>query len=157
MKLLLLTGIPGTGKTTVANFLVEQHDFRLLDFEDVPTLSRYWQFGTRGFRTQLKTLKQRGQDIVVDWGFVPSAHLDMVKFMRSLGFEWIWLDGDREAAHRAFTKRGTVGEQAWQIQLKAIAHIDLVALNPRVVDPFYSTGEFRAVEDVVSELLSGSH
>jgi shikimate kinase len=42
MKLLLLTGVPGTGKTDLGNYLAEHHAFRHVDFETV-ALPRFWR------------------------------------------------------------------------------------------------------------------
>jgi hypothetical protein len=154
VRLLLLTGIPGTGKTTLGNYLVEHHGFRHLDFE-TSTLPQFWQFGERGFRKQVAALKQQAQDTVVTWGFVPNSQLGMVKFMRSLGFEWIWLDGNRAAARRVFLARGTVSEELLDIQMEKIAaHVDLNALRPRIVNPFDEHGNFRPVERVVADVLA---
>jgi hypothetical protein len=153
VRLLLLTGIPGTGKTTLGNYLAEHHSFRHLDFE-TSTLPQFWQFGERGFRKQVAALKQQTQDTVSTWGFVPDSQLGMVKLMRSLGFEWIWLDGNRAAARRVFLARGTVSEELLDVQMaKIAAHIDLDKLRPRIVNPFDRMGNFRPLEEIVEELL----
>jgi hypothetical protein len=153
VALLLITGIPGTGKTTLGNYLAEHHGFRHLDFE-TGALARFWRFGERGFRARLAAAKRRTRNIVVTWGFVPDSQLDMVRAMRSLGFDWIWLDGDRAAARRAFIARGTVSVQMLDAQMERIAeHIDLATLRPRIVDPFDSAGRFRPLEEVAAELI----
>lgn len=154
MRRILITGVPGTGKTTLGNYLADHHGFRHLDFEHIGTLQRFWQFGERGFRKQFAALKQKGQDTVVTWGFVPDAQLGMVKLMRSLGFEWIWLDGDRGAARRVFLERGTVPEELFDVQMAKIdTHIDLDVSRPRIINPFADTGIFRPIEDVVADVL----
>jgi hypothetical protein len=86
--------------------------------------------------------------------------------MRSLGFNWVWLDGDREAAHRAYTARGPgfdapgvaeAYEQDWVTQLdKIVSYIDFDALDLRVVDPFDQGGRFRPTAEVAAEVLKDS-
>lgn len=154
MHQLLITGIPGTGKTTAGDYLAERHGFQHLDFEDMETLHPFMQFGERGFRKQLAALKQTKRDTVVTWGFVPDAQLGAVLLMRSLGFEWIWLDGDHDAARRVFLERGTVPEAALDVQMAKIArHIDLDKLRPRIVNPFDENGNFRPIDAVVASVL----
>jgi hypothetical protein len=150
---LLITGVPGMGKTTLGNHLAEHHGFRHHDFETA-ALWRFWRFGKRGFRTRLAAAKVLRHNIVITWGFVPDAELDMVRAMRSFGFEWIWLDGDRAAARRAFLARGTVSEEVLDLQMQRIAeYIDLETLRPRIVNSFDSRGEFRPLEEIAAELL----
>ena len=154
MKLILVTGIPGTGKTTIGDYLSDNRSFRHIDFEDGETLGRMVRFGDRGFRKEIARLRQQKQDVVVTWGFVPDLQLGMVKLMRGLGFDWVWLDGDRAAARRVFLERGTVAEELLDIQMEKIArHIDLAALKPRIVNPFDRDGHFRPLETVAAEVV----
>jgi hypothetical protein len=59
--------------------------------------------------------------IVVTWGFMPDVQVRCVTFMRSPGFDWVWLDGDRDAAHRIFTARATVSAEAWRTQIGKVS------------------------------------
>jgi hypothetical protein len=154
MKLILLTGIPGTGKTTTGRYLAERHGFRHLDFEDGVALPEMVRYGERGLRQQIAAMKRRRQSVVVSWGFVPDVQLPIVKLMRGLGFQWVWLDGDRAAARRAFLTRGGVAEPLLDIQMDKIdRHIDLAALKPRIVNPFDENGAFRSVDEVAADVV----
>jgi hypothetical protein len=104
----------------------------------------------------VSSLQAKGRDVVISWGFVPDGQLRVVLLLRALGFIWVWFDGDRESAHRAFAARGDVSEEDWQRQLaKIAAFIDpqLSALSPVIINPFNNEGRFRAREDVATELL----
>jgi hypothetical protein len=155
VRWLLITGIPGTGKTTVGNYLASEHGFEHLDFEDEMTLRRFLGRGEASLRAELAALRRTHSRVVVTWGFVPQVQLPFVLLMRGLGFEWVWFDGDRDAARRVFLDRGTVPEAALDVQLAAIAqHIDLDQLQPRLLNPFENAGRFRPIAEVAAELLS---
>jgi hypothetical protein len=152
----VLTGIPGTGKTTVGDYLAREHDFEHFDFEHVPTLAHYLRSQPEQHGSLGVTLR-RDRDIVITWGFVPDVQLPHVLFLRERGFDWIWFDGDRDAARRVFVKRGTVPEHLLDIQLQKIKeHIDLTVLKPRVINTFDSTGQFRPLSEIGAQLLEGS-
>ena len=156
MRLLLITGIPGSGKTTIGNHLADSFGFRHLDFEEQATLMVFTQ-SDANLRRQINALKRGGRDVVVSWGFVPSSQLAQVLLMRDLGFEWIWFDGNREAARRTFVERGTVPEHLLDIQMGEISrHIPLDQLQPRIVNTFDSDGDFRSLDDIAAELLAAT-
>ena len=75
--------------------------------------------------------------------------------MQAQGFEWIWFDGNRDAARRAFVARGDVSAAALEIQMRAIArHIDLGRLQPQLLNTFKTSGEFRPLTEIAAELLA---
>jgi hypothetical protein len=151
VKLILLTGIPGTGKTTIGGYLADHRGFRHLDFEDGISLPRMVGHGEVDLREQVAALKQQGIDVVVSWGFVPDLQLVVVKLMRRLGFDWVWLEGDRDAARRAFLARGGVAEYLLDIQMEKIdRHVNIEALKPRIVNPCDGRGAFRPLPDVAA-------
>ena len=100
-KRYLLTGIPGTGKTEVGNFLKNNQNFKHIDFEDSASLIRFVT-NPRDFITN----ELKGDSIVISWGFVPNNdQINLVKYLQSIGFKLIWFDGNREAALRVFIRR----------------------------------------------------
>src|SRR6185312_11350769 len=112
--LLLITGIPGTGKTSYGNKFASEFGFVHIDLEDQQTLTAL-AYDPAQFISQL-TGQQRS--VVVTWGFVPDeVQTGIVLQFRSVGFKWIWFDGNRPAAVREFRKRGTVPEQLLRLQM----------------------------------------
>lgn len=117
-------------------------------------LTRYLPDGLGLDTGRVQALKKEGRDVVITWGFVPETQLAAVLALRDLGFRWIWFDGNRDAARRAFNARGDVAESLLDAQLVKInAHLDLAHLIPEIVDTFDANGEFRSLEDITSELL----
>jgi hypothetical protein len=152
LRFLLLTGVPGTGKTTLGNYLRESQRFRHLDFEDMQTLGRYLGDGLDGLSRRVEKLRQGRRDVVITWGFLPDPQLPYVLELRRLGFDWVWLDGDRDAARRVFLERGTVSEELLDAQLTRISTLDFDALAPTTVNPFDDTGNFRPLEEIAADL-----
>jgi len=96
--------------------------------------------------------------VVVSWGFIPDSQLEAVLALRTLGFRWIWLDGDRELALREYLALGRL-KSAWNRQLTKIAnHIDpaIDELSPLVIDTFDAHQERRPLEEIVREVLASS-
>ncbi len=153
---LLITGIPGTGKTTVGDYLAEAHAFRHLDLEP-PSVDVVALDGpVEGFQARIGALAGDARRIVVTWG-VPVRFLPFVLQLRNAGFEWFWFDGDRTAARRTFKERGTVPEEALDIQLGEIdKHLNMDALRLRFLNTFASDGSFRPLDEIAAELLGES-
>jgi hypothetical protein len=149
MKRYLITGIPGTGKTEVGNFLKNIHHFKHVDFEDSVSLNRFVADPVDFIKSELQ-----GCDIVISWGFVPvDGQINIVKYLQSIGFKLIWFDGNREAARRAFIKRGTVSVDLLDIQIKRINDSQVISIiNPIIINTFDENGEFKPLESIVGEI-----
>lgn len=108
---ILLAGIPGTGKSYFAQWLVEVHGFvpHTADFAGPPSLE----------------VLLRDPRVVLDWGF-PAADpnfvpcLQFVKQLIANGFEHWWFDGDRDAALQSYLQRGDVPKANWDVQVPGI-------------------------------------
>lgn len=154
LKLLLLTGIPGTGKTTLADHLVSHHGFVHFDrerFEHWPWLVRVlWDRAMVLFCLYAICCSHR---VVISWGFLPGKDEPVIKKLQALGFTLFWFDGDRQAARKAFVKRRTVPLRAWVAQLKRINGFDLQHFEPVMINPFGPKGSFRSKKTLVAELF----
>lgn len=147
-KHILIAGVPGTGKTTVGDYLQKNFGFVHYNFED-SALALYAQ-DPRGFIT--KALAQ--EKIVITWGFMPYGHTDHVVEIKKRGFTLIWFDGDRDAAFREFMKRGTVSEQAYKIQMLNIETAKVIAtIKPKIINTFDKNSKFKKLEVIAKEVL----
>jgi hypothetical protein len=142
---ILITGIPGTGKTTIGDYLRDNHGFihfdvekekKLLDFED---------------------------NTVVSWGFQPNAQcIDLVKDLKLKDFKLIWFDGDRDFFRDVFIERESKnGPQSLQNaiinlnrQMDLIQTSDVInKINPHVIDPSNGKRSFRNLSAIAKDIL----
>lgn len=106
MRLILLSGRPGTGKTAYGEWLVENLGYAHIDSDSlwdewgsrliVGTLDE--AIATRNYARQL------GEKVVIEWGF-KVALLNSVRLLRTADFETWWFDGDESAARHGYMQR----------------------------------------------------
>ena len=106
---LLISGIPGAGKSTFARWLAAEYGYVRCPTEEEagPT-----------FFTDRDQVRHSTAHVVIDWGF-PVGLLGRVRSLIASGVERWWFDGDRNAALQAFL--GRTGHRtthaAWDVQL----------------------------------------
>lgn len=155
---IVISGIPGTGKTTLANYLAEHHGYYHLDMEAKAFLGRQ---RIKHDPEELFTELSNHPKVVVSWGFGPfEDRRDIERFIAS-GYRVAWLDGDRVAAFRNFMSReqsspnAEVMEYQYYGQMQLIMATNIVAqLEAIIIDPFDTQGNFRAEAEIAQELLA---
>src|SRR5579864_4379767 len=133
--LLLITGIPGTGKTTYGDKFAKEFGFVHRDLEDEQTMNRFNAYPAQFIGELLNEKKS----VVVTWGFGPDCERSvfLVQQLRDAGFKWIWFDGNRPAALREFQKRATVQEIDLYVQMYRIEKSRIVdRLKPTIINSF---------------------
>ena len=138
---LLITGIPGTGKTQFGDYLAAAHDFVHRDLELSEELAKF----VKDPAEYLAALCLASDRVVISWGFIPAPeHIELVRSFRNYGFEIIWFDGDRPAALRQFCKRGTSPEEHFYLQMYRIENSkSREQVDPIVINNFDGRGEFK--------------
>jgi len=149
--ILLITGIPGTGKTEIGNYLQKSCGFVHIDMECILGLHNCWQY----VEDAVAEAKKSDKDLVITWGFMPGVDDNRVLQLRRMGAKLIWFDGNRRAARKAFLKRATVPEHLLDMQMKRIETTDIVAIfQPIAFDPFKKNRDvFLAKNEIVRRLL----
>jgi hypothetical protein len=126
MQRLLLSGIPGAGKTHFGKWLEKTHGYVHLDVEKDGAVTKAhlldaWNacIASADVAPFVESLNRLRGSVVVNWGF-PPRFLDVIQRFKDEGLEPWWFDADPEAARRAFVARGDVPLQAFQTQMAAI-------------------------------------
>lgn len=155
MAKLLLCGVPGTGKTTLANYLEAEHGFFHRDMEanEFAARKEFTQDPT-GFLKRLTNHK----DIVLSWGFRPFKDRATVEELVQADFRLIWLDWDRVVSFRNFMQRennNPISEATYYEQMQSIITTGIVELlRPQIINPYTATGNFKQLEAIASEILN---
>ena len=153
--LLLITGIPGTGKTQYGDKFAKEFGFLHYDLEDQPTCDEFVANPVKFIGELLNEEK----NVVVTWGFGPDDEpsVSLVLQLRGAGLKWIWFDGNRPAALREFQKRATVQEIAFYAQMYRIEKSRIVErLKPAVVNSFDNGGQFKSTNELLAEIRASS-
>src|SRR5882672_2420856 len=117
--IILLSGIPSTGKSTFGRHLAREHGFAHYDLEchphgwAQPALKDTWDRSRLEFVTQLR---QRHKRVALDWGF-PVSCLSWVRDLQSRGVHLIWFAGDIARARNVFVQREGLSLTAFDAQV----------------------------------------
>lgn len=137
---ILITGIPGTGKTTTGNHLQDKYGFVHYDVESIQTLEG------------IENLQ--GENIVITWGFAPDGRDNLpIRNLQNLGYRMIWFDGDRVSARKAFNKRGDVPENLLDQQMERIDKMDINSFDPIIINTFDTKGNFLNKDDIIKKII----
>ncbi|MEQ1598533.1 MAG: hypothetical protein ABL880_04110 [Methylotenera sp.] len=108
----LFAGLPGSGKSTFAEWLSREKNYFYVDMErgglDTLEIREIWNQFEDGSNESafLNYLRDQKKDIVLDWNFPPQS-LDLVQRLKENGIEVWWFDGDRLSARKRFLERNT--------------------------------------------------
>ena len=140
MRLLILSGLPGAGKTTYACWLERRGWGRLsVDHSDqAPALATAWWRAVGGDDTQLYAIARSYTGVVIEWGFSP-ARLSEVKAMIDSGYDAWYFDGDHQAALASWkTAWPDMPEGLWRGQ---VTGLDLRSVERSVIAELLYIGQ----------------
>jgi hypothetical protein len=148
-NLILLTGVPGAGKTTTAEYLSTQYGYLHFDREAFAQWPKFqqilWHQSLRLFLSWAETKSNR---IVISWGFLPGKDDDVLIQLISMGFVMFWFDGNREVARSNYMKRGATSDTAFKEQIERIDAMDPGKFHAKPVNPFTESGSFVDQESI---------
>ena len=152
---ILISGVPGAGKTTVGDHLRDQHGFHHFDVErEVGTGRRPHQFRKRLF---LRRAARSPGRVVVTWGFMPGEDDAEVEWLLDAGAALVWLDGDRAAAERHWRRvRPDADQGLFHAQIELIDDHSLDRFGDRIhrVDVFDEAGEHLPKETIADAVIA---
>lgn len=160
MRELLISGIPGTGKTTLGNYLEENFGFVHVDLTRLEKDNIESEEHAH-LENQIEDMCREDKDFVLTWGFGPgiSSHENTLVMILGKGVQMIWLDGNRNAARSSFLKRESsarspLSASEFDAQVKRIDDNDPISLyHPAIVNTFQEDGTRRQMSKVVDEIL----
>jgi hypothetical protein len=174
-KLLLVAGIPGTGKTTFCQCLQGNEGWIHLDIDWLtprPLPQRGCATGTskpwpneqlrQSWDQAISTNNpaifaeacKRVGNVVLDWGF-PVRCISFVQGLASYGVKVLWFDGDVEEAKRVFTERGTVCLDAFEQQVSSLISTNVPhAIGAKVLRVLEKGPQFMPYGQIYKEMLS---
>ena len=127
-KIILVSGIPASGKSTYARWLASSKRYSHLDVDLA---------ASAGIRLDvwLESVRQSQKSGVIDWGF-PLSCLDTVKRLVSQGVGQWWFDGNHEAAKAIFLERRKRGEHPAGIDAFAFQMAQIQANYGKIEEVF---------------------
>ena len=143
--IILLSGVPATGKTSFGRFLARTQDFAHYDLEGhprgwpYPELKQTWDESPVLFVSELR---RRHPRVALDWGF-PVHCRPIVSLLQGEGVRLIWFDGDRSEARRVFEARGGIALSKFEGQIADIQRADFPrTLECQVIATLSAGGAF---------------
>jgi hypothetical protein len=160
-KLILITGIPGTGKTEIGDYFQSEHGYMHVDYEKLPGGDK----GLRDLFTMadgfISPLLKEERDVIVTWGFPPERGETVVMKFKESGFRLFWFDGNRPAALREFLNREKDNpekmkkELAFYYQMFNILNNNIIKkIDPCIINTFNDRGEFKGKNQIYSEIVN---
>lgn len=153
-SLILLTGIPGTGKTTIADYLKDNYGFEHVNIETLWNNHTFPQDFVQ-FQNYIDSIPK--EKTVITWGF-PTWLVKNVEYIVQQGFKHVWLEGDRNVSFKYFMEREKNNpemEKAYHIQVSAIDKDRVVEiLNPTIYNPYTKEGKFKEEKIRAEEILN---
>lgn len=113
-RLVVLWGVPGAGKSTFARWLVQEMGYEHVETDaavlDGPAtaLQRAWitAGNARGIEAFVEAVGGNALPVVVEYGmWADDDHLVHLGYLRQLGAEPWWFDGERSAAKEAWREK----------------------------------------------------
>lgn len=174
MKLLLLSGRPGAGKTAFAKWLKEQRGFQRVETDEEAVWAEWGPLLCNSHRPGVAAATRAkaealGEQVVIEWGFVADLYLGCVRHLRDAGFDAWWLDCDEAVGRERYEAARREKLSPWELK-NAVNNYRIQTDKIEAVWPglksFYgeshiirtdtSEGGYRPFEEIASIMLPGT-
>jgi AAA domain len=158
--ILLLSGIPGTGKSSFARWLAKNKGYIHVDFDHGGLQQHELETSFRLVESSeaqlfIAELLRRKEPICLDWGFPPRC-LWIVRRLIDGGVEPWWFDADPEIAKKHFLSRCDVPEAAFDEQIaniKTSRGAIMELFGDRVISALNADGTHVSCEQIYAQIL----
>jgi len=158
-RVLVLWGVPGVGKSTFTDWLVEKKDFGRIDSDaggaGASRPAKAWRvvLGALGTATQfalaeefVKVARYNPQPVVLEYGMgANSGGIELLRLLRDAGAEVWWFDGDRPAAFEAWKAENVKAPRNME---DAYWHevVSVINANMTLITEFFGANIVRTIE-----------
>ena len=156
-QFILLTGIPGSGKTLLGNYLKNEHRFDF--FETDTNWSEFWGELNLGIDDFVARWHNRhGDRVCLEWGFDPFApsYLNYILSFKNQGASIFWLTCDKRIALLNYLEKHFSSDPAgrlWEIQVNKIEYVGLPTSDFAIIQT-YQKGNPIPLEELTKKILS---
>ena len=151
--LILLTGLPATGKSTYCKHLHDGFGFHAINTDERPEVIAEAMNFSAGF---VERYCQEHDRVVIEWGF--ALHLlQFVLELRSQGAKLVWFEGDATLCRQRYLSRVSgdpVRMDAFETQITLIRQARLPTSDFQIVEVFRN-GKFRSYGELDAEVFRG--
>ena len=154
--IILLAGVPASGKSTFGRHLSRAHDFAHYDLECYPRgwphpeLKSFWDTSLAVFISQIKQYHPR---VALDWGF-PVHCLPVVRELQHQRVRLLWFQADVSQARKVFVERGGIALSNFDKQVADIGKAGYPkTLACEVVETLSNGGTFLDLEKITDMIF----
>jgi hypothetical protein len=156
---LLLAGLPATGKSEFGRYLAQAHGFAHFDLENggwpSAVAHEVWNQSRSEFVALIRNLHDR---VALDWGF-PPAYLSWAHELSACSVKPIWFGGDRAQVRANYTNRALRTGRGTAVELdRQLCAIDDAALPGDngflVIERLSVDGAFLSNTEVLSRIFA---
>ncbi|MGH7202829.1 MAG: hypothetical protein ACREHC_00100 [Candidatus Levyibacteriota bacterium] len=162
-KIVLLSGIPATGKTNFGKYLQDKHNFTYIPVESNDWADKKMQalwnhiFEAKrdynGVEKFICYLHDNYENVVLDWGF-PMTQIRVAELLKRQWCEIVWFSCKVSVARQRFIIKNKNSATYFDNKIKSIEENNdkiIKSLNPKIIDVLKEKKTGKIVEEIYSD------
>jgi hypothetical protein len=155
--IILISGLPGTGKTFIGDHLADHNGFRHLDLESRDGQALIDLLQQQRFDDFVREVAPNGEDVVLTFGYPPEL-LPVIEQLGIRGIKPIWLDAPILFSRRNWRPEPRQDPRSYGFQMAKIidAHdrLDAFYANKKICVCNKTADSFLPVNDIAELILT---